>query len=95
MVLHLAIVPVDGLLDAFAGGQGDFDLAVQDEPQFLERIQVVRIADDDAQGPVFLGHRQDRVFPGDRLGHQFHDRGGDVHLAQVDVVQAVFLGDRA
>ncbi len=94
LVLHLAVMPVDGLQDAFPRGQGDFDLAIQNEPQFLERIEIVRVADDHPQRAVLLGHRQNGIFAGDRFGHQFDDRGRNDDFAQIDVVEAMLLRPR-
>lgn len=87
-------MPVDRFQDALARGQRDVDLAIENKPQFLERIEIQRITDDHLQHTVFLGHRQDGVFPGHALGHELHDRGRDDDLVQIDEVQAVLLGDR-
>ena len=94
MILHLAVVAVDGLEDAFPRGQGDIDLAIEDEPQFFERVEIQRIADDDLQRAILFGHRQDGVFAGHRFGHEFDDRRRNHDFVQIDEVQAVFLGDR-
>ena len=81
---------------ALARRQRDFDLAVEDEPQLLERVEVQRVADDHLQRAiVFFGHRQDGVFARDRLGHQFDDRGGDDDLVQVDVVEPMLFRGRS
>ena len=91
---RLAVVPVDGLQNGLARGQGDLDLAIENEPQFVEGVVIVGIADDDRQLAVALGQRDGGVFPGDRLGHQFDDRRRNDDFAQIDVVQAVLLGHR-
>ena len=77
---RLAVVAVDGLEDRLAGGQGDVDLPVENEPQLVERVDVHRVADDHRQPAVPLGQRNDGVFPRDRLGHQFDDRRRDRRL---------------
>ena len=61
---------------------------------FSKRVEVERIADDDLQRAVFLGHRQDRVFAGHRFGHQFDDRRRNDDFVQIDEVEAVLLGHR-
>ena len=44
--------------------------------------------------PSRLGQRDDDVFAGHRFGHQFDDRRGDDHFAEIDIIQAVLLGHR-
>ena len=78
---------------AFPRGQGDFDVAVENEAQLLARVVIERVADDDFQRAVLLGHRQDGVFAGDRFGHQFDDRRRNDDFVQVDEVEAMLLGD--
>ena len=39
---RLAVVAVDRLQDALPGGQGDVDLAIENEPQLLERVDFHR-----------------------------------------------------
>ena len=46
-----AIVTIDRVDDVLARSQRDIDLAVQDEPQLVQRVEIERIADDDLQRP--------------------------------------------
>ena len=71
-----------------------FDLAIENELQFLECIVVERIADDHLQRAVFFGQRNDGVFAGHRLGHQFDHRGRNRHVAQIEELVAVQVGHR-
>ena len=71
---RLAVVPVDGLDDLLARRQDRLDVFVQDELQLLHGVEVARVAHDDLERAVLLRQRQDDVFAGDRLGHQFDDR---------------------
>ena len=86
------VVLVDRLDDRFLGCQRDLDLPVQHEPELVDRLEVHRVGHDDLDGPVFLGHGHDEVFPGERLGDQLDDRGGNLHLVKVDVVHAELFG---
>src|SRR5262245_33206043 len=54
----LAVVLVDRFEDLVARGQGNFDSPIEDKSQFFHGIDVIRIADDDLQGVVFLGERK-------------------------------------
>ena len=63
-LVDLAVVPVDGLEDALLGRQGDLDLAVQDELQLFERLEVDRVADDDLERAVLLRPAASRRFRG-------------------------------
>ena len=91
---RLAVVAVDRLEDVFPGGQGNVDLAVENEPQLVEGVDVHRIADDDRQPIVLLRQGDNGVLPDDGLGNQLDDRGRNRHLVEVDVVQAMLLGHR-
>src|SRR5262249_19076632 len=90
--LTLAIVPVDRLDDLLTRGQDGLYIFVQNELKFLEGVEVGGVAHDDLEGPVVLGHGQDDVLAGDRLGDQLDDRRGDGDLGQIDKLQAVVLG---
>ena len=59
---HLTVIAVDGLQDRLARSQGGFYLAVENEPQLFDGLNVKRIADGHLQGVVLLGQRQGRVF---------------------------------
>ena len=83
---------VDRLENALPRGQGDIDIAIDDEADLFAGVVVERIADDDLQRAVLLRHRQDRVFAGQRLGHQFDDRRRNDDFLEVDEVQPVLLG---
>ena len=72
----------------------DLDLAIQNELQLLERLEVERIAHQHLQRAVFFGERNDRVFAGDRLGHEFHDRRRNRHVVQIEELVAVQVGHR-
>ena len=87
-----AVVAVDRLDDRLLGGQGDVDLAVQDEPELVERLEVHRVMHDDLDGAALLAEGHDDVLAGERLGDELDDRGGDLDLAEVDEVEAVLLG---
>jgi hypothetical protein len=50
----LTVVLVDRFLDLVARRQGDFDLPIENEPQFFDRIDVVGIADDHLQRILIL-----------------------------------------
>ena len=91
----LAVVPVDGLDDLLARRQDGLNIFVQDELEFLNGVEVGRVAHDDLERAVLLRQRQDDVFAGDRFGHQFDDGGRDGDFGQVDELQAVELGDGA
>jgi hypothetical protein len=88
-------MPVDGFDDLLAGGEHGLNVLVEDKLQLLERIHVVGVADDDLEGPVLLGHGQDDVFAGDRLGDEFDHGVGDGDFGEVDELKAVELGDGA
>ena len=51
-----------------------------------------RIADQHLQRAVLFGERNDGVFAGDRLGHQFDHRRRNRHVAQVEELVAVHVG---
>ena len=85
-------MPVDRLQNRFARSQGDLDVAIQNEPQLFQRVVVERIADDHLQRAVFLRHRQNGVFAGDRFGHQFDDRRRNRHLLEIDEIEPMLLG---
>ena len=90
----LPVVAIDRLEDAFPGGQGDIDVAVEDEPQLLQGVDFQRIADDDRQPAIPLRKGDYRVLPDHGLGNQLDHRGRDRHLVEVDVVQAVLFRHR-
>ena len=92
LTLNLAVVLVDGFQDLVAWGQRDFDAAVENKPQFFDRVDVVGVTDDDLQGVVFFSERQDRVFAGDRLRNQLDDRLRDRNFRQIHIVAAMLLG---
>ncbi len=87
-----AVVLVDRLDDRFLGGQRDLDLAVQDEPELVDRLEVERVVHDDTDEPAFLREGHDDVFAGERFGDELDDRGGDLDLAELDEGQAVLFG---
>ena len=74
------------------GARAISHLAVQDEPQLLERVEVERVAHDDLQRPVLLGHGQDAFSRATDSGTSSITIGRDDHFVQVDEVQAVLLG---
>ena len=88
----LAVIFVDRLDDRFLGRQRDLDLAVQHEPQLVDRLEVQRVVHDDPDDPALLGQGHHDVFAGERLGDQFDDGGGDLDLVQLDEGQAVLFG---
>ena len=77
---------------ASLGASDDLDLAVQHEPELVDRLEVERIVHDDPDGPALLREGHDDVFAGERLGDELDDRGGDLDLAELDEGQAVLLG---
>ena len=87
-----AIILVDRLDDRFLGGERDLDLAVQHEPQLVDRLEVERIMHDHTDGAALLGEGHDDVLAGERFGDELDDRGGDLDLVELDERQAVLLG---
>ena len=72
----------------------DIHFAVENELQLFERLVVERVADQHLERAILLGQRNDRVFAGDRLGHQFDNRRRNRHVAQVEEFVAVHVGHR-
>ena len=64
----------------------------KNELQLFECFVVERIADEHLECPILFGKRNDRVFAGDRLGHEFHDGRRNRHVAQVEELVAVQVG---
>lgn len=94
MILHLAVMTVNGVQNAFPRRQRDIHFAIEDKPQFFEGVEIQRVADDDFQRAVFLGHRQYRVLASHGFRHELDDRRRNDHFVQIDEVQAVLLGNR-
>ena len=93
-VSRLAVVPVDGLDDLLAWQRAPAVMSLfRMNWSFCDGVEVGRVAHDDLEHAVFLRQRQDDVFAGHRLGHQFDDGGRDGDVGQVDELQAVELGD--
>ena len=90
----LAVVAVDRPLNGGLGGQGGFDLAIEDKPQFFNGFEVERVRDQNPQGSVVFVEWQHTVFAGDRFGDQFDDFFADVSGSQVDVGDLVKFGQR-
>ncbi len=74
------------------GARAISHVAIEDESQLFLGFVVERIAHDDPQSPVVLGHGQNGVFASDRFGHQFDHVGRDIDLVEVDVIEAMLLG---
>ena len=53
----------------------------------------LRIADQHLEGAIFFRERNDRVFAGDRFGHEFDHRRRNRDVVQVVVFVAVELGE--
>ena len=85
----LTIVTVDRFLDLLEGRQGRFDFAVQDEAQFLDRLDIERVGHKHLDRVVFVGNRNDFVFAGYRFGNQFDDLVGNSNRLQIDVFKVM------
>jgi hypothetical protein len=90
---RLSVVPVDRFDDLFARGENGLYIFVQNELEFLHRIEVAGIAHDDLERAVLLGERKNEILARHRFGDQFDDGGGDGDVGKVDKLQPMKLGD--
>ncbi len=87
-----AVVLVDRLDDRFLGRERDLDLAIQHEPELVDRLEIERVVHDDTDDPAVLGQGHDDVFAREGFGDELDDGGGDLDLVELDEGQAVLLG---
>ncbi len=88
------VILVDRLHDRFLRRQRDLDLAIEHEPQLVDRLEIERIVHDNTNGATLLRERHHNVLPGQRLRNQLDHRGGYFDLSQLDKRKAVLLGLR-
>ncbi len=70
----------------------DLDLAVQDEPQLVERVEIEGIADQHLQAAVLFGEGRTAFSRATGFWHEFHHRRRNRDVVQVVVFVAVKLG---
>src|SRR5262249_40841857 len=87
--------PVDRFDNLLAHREHRLDIFVQDELEFLDGIEIGRVAHDDLERPILLGKRQHYVFPRHRFRHEFHHRLRNRNLRKVDKRHSWMFGLRA
>ena len=85
-------MPVDRGLDRFLGSHDRVHVAIGHEPQFVDDVQIQRVAHRHSQPLIDHGDRDHDVFAGDRFGDQGNHALGDLHRPQVDEFVAELRG---
>ena len=84
-----SVKTVDCRLDGFFRRDNRIDLAIHHESQFVDHVEVERIAHGDSKSFVHQRHWNHHVFSGDRFWNQSDHALGDLHGLKIDELVSV------
>ncbi len=92
--LDLTVQPVDRFEDISTRGQGGGNIAIQDEAEFVERVDIARVTDRDFQTVIDLRQWKHGVFTCHGFRHQLDDGFGNLDQIEIDIFHVMVRGHR-